>query len=185
VSGSKEKVDLIECNIVTEEESKYVKLSSSLSANQSDEYIKLLKEFYDVFTWKYEDLETYDTSIIEHRIPFNDDTKPFIHKLRYINPMLLLIMEKEVKTLLDAQIIVPLRYYDWIASLVHVRKRNGEIRLCVHFKKLNRFSIKDNCPLQKMEHILQRVTCSVRISMIDGFSGYNQIFVLPEDIERT
>jgi hypothetical protein len=36
-----------------------------------------------------------------------------------------------------------------------------------------------------MEHILQRVTGASRISMIDGFSGYNQIFVLPEDREKT
>jgi hypothetical protein len=106
-------------------------------------------------------------------------------KLRQINPMLFPIMEKEVKKLLDAQIIIPLRYSDWIANLVPVRKKNGEIRLCVDFRNLNRCSRKDNYPLPKMEHILQRVTGSVRISMIDGFSGYNQIFVLPEDREKT
>jgi hypothetical protein len=42
VSGSKENADLIECNLGIEEEPKYVKLSSSLSGNQRDEYIKLL-----------------------------------------------------------------------------------------------------------------------------------------------
>jgi hypothetical protein len=36
-----------------------------------------------------------------------------------------------------------------------------------------------------MEHILQRVTGASRMSMIDGFSGYNQVFVLPEDREKT
>jgi hypothetical protein len=35
-----------------------------------------------------------------------------------------------------------------------------------------------------MEHILQRVTGSSRMSMIDGFSGYNQISVFPEDREK-
>jgi hypothetical protein len=35
-----------------------------------------------------------------------------------------------------------------------------------------------------MEHILQRVTCASKISMIDGFSGYNQISILPEDREK-
>ena len=62
-----------------------------------------------------------------------------------------------------------------------VRKKNGEIGLCVDFINLNRSSKKDNYPLSKMEHILQRVTISARMSMVDGFSGYNQIFVLPED----
>jgi hypothetical protein len=35
-----------------------------------------------------------------------------------------------------------------------------------------------------MEHILQRITGASRISMIDGFSGYSQISVLPEDREK-
>jgi hypothetical protein len=47
--------------------------------------------------------------------------------------MLLLFMEKEVKKLLDAKIIIPLRYYEWVANLVPVRKNNGEIKLCVDF----------------------------------------------------
>jgi hypothetical protein len=156
-----------------------------LSREQRAEYAELLKEFADVFSWTYEDLRTYDTSVIEHKIPLKEEAKPFRQKLRQINPMLLPIMEKEVKKLLDAQIIVPLRYSEWVANLVPVRKKNGEIRLCVDFRNLNRSSKKDNYPLPKMEHILQRVTGASRISMIDGFSGYNQISVLPEDREKT
>jgi hypothetical protein len=71
-----------------------------------------------------------------------------------------------------------------VANLVPVRKKNGEIRLCVDFRNLNRSSRKDNYPLPKMEHILQRVTGASRMSMIDGFSGYNQVFVLPEDRDK-
>jgi hypothetical protein len=83
----------------------------------------LLREFADVFAWTYKDLKTYDTSVIEHKIPLKEEARPFKQKLRQINPMLLPIMEKEVKKLLDAQIIVPLRYSDWVANLVLVRKR--------------------------------------------------------------
>ena len=99
--------------------------------------------------------------------------------------MLFPIMEREVKKLLHAQIIVPLRYLEWVANLVLVRKKNGEIRRCVDFRNLNRSSRKDNYPLPKMEHILQKVTGESRISMIDGFSDYNQISILPEDREKT
>jgi hypothetical protein len=72
-----------------------------------------------------------------------EETKPFRQKLREINPMMLPIMEKEVKKLLDAQIIIPLRYSEWVANLVPMRKKNGEIRLCVDFRNLNRSSKKD------------------------------------------
>jgi hypothetical protein len=87
--------------------------------------------------------------------------------------MLFPIMEREVKKLLDAQIIVPLRYSEWVTKLVPVRKTNGEIRLCVDFMNLNKSSKKENYPLPKMEHTLQRVTDASMISMIDGFSSYN------------
>jgi hypothetical protein len=182
---SNEDVDTAECNIGTQEEPNFVKLSSSLINEQRAEYIELLKEFTDVFAWAYEDLKTYDTSIIEHKIPLKEEAKPFRQKLGQINPMLLPIMEREVKKLLDAQIIVPLRYSEWVANLVLVRKKSGEIRLCVDFRNLNRSSKKDNYPLPNMEQILQRVTGASRISMIDGFSGYNQISVMPEDREKT
>lgn len=65
--------------------------------------------------------------------------------------------------------IVPLRYYEWIGNLVLVRKKNGEIRLCVDFRNLNKLSLKDNYPLPKMDQLLQRVLGYDRISMLDGF----------------
>jgi ribonuclease HI len=174
-----------ECNIGTPEEPKLVKLSKSLIEEQRIGYTDLLREFADVFTWTYEDLKTYDTSVIEHKIPLKEEAKPFKQKMRQINPTLLSVMEREVKKMLDAQIIVPLRYSSWVANLVPVRKKSGEIRLCVDFRNLNRSSRKDNYPLPNMEHILQRVIGASRISMIDGFSGYNQISVMPEDREKT
>ena len=68
--------------------------------------------------------------------------------------MLLPLIEKEVRKLFNVKIIVTLRFSKWGANLVHVRKKNGEIRLCVDFKNLNRVSLKDNYPLPKMDHIL-------------------------------
>ena len=91
------------------------------------------------------------------------------------------IIEKEVKKLLDAKIIVPLRYSSWVANLVLVRKKNGEIRLCVDFRNLNRSSLKDNYSLPKIEQILQKVVGAQRISMVDGFEGYNQVAMHPDD----
>ena len=53
------------------------------------------------------------------------------------------------------------------------------------FRNLNQVSLKDNYPLPKMDHILQRVVGSQRMSMLDGFSGYNQVTVHPDDQEKT
>ena len=66
-----------------------------------------------------------------------------------------------------------------------IRKKNGEVKLCIDFRNLNKVSLKDNYPLPKMEHILQKVVGSERISTMDGFSGYNQVKVLPKSQEKT
>ena len=106
-------------------------------------------------------------------------------KIRIINPLLLPLIQKEIRKLFDAKVVVSLRFSKWKANLGHVRKKNGEIRLCVDFKNLNRIALKDNYPLPKMDHILQEVVGSQRISMFDGFSVYNQILVHPDDQEKT
>eukprot|EP00253_Pinus_taeda_P006696 PITA_06696 len=66
-----------------------------------------------------------------------------------------------------------------------MRKKSGEIRLCVDLRNLNQVSLKDDYPLPKMDHILQRVVGSSRISLLDGFSGFNQILVHPDDQDKT
>jgi hypothetical protein len=67
--------DITECNVGTENDPKYIKLSRSLSEKKIAEYTRLLKEFVDLFTWTYEDLRTYDTSILENKIPLKENTK--------------------------------------------------------------------------------------------------------------
>ena len=66
-----------------------------------------------------------------------------------------------------------------------VRKKNGEIQLCIDLINLNKFSKKDNYPLPKMEHLLQRVSVASVMSFLDGFSSYNQVSVHPDDQEKT
>ena len=45
--------------------------------------------------------------------------------------------------------------------------------------------MKDNYPLPKMDHILQRVDGSKIISLLDGYSRYNQILGHPNDQLKT
>ena len=59
-----------------------------------------------------------------------------------------------------------------------------EIRLCVDFRNLNRASLKDNYPLPKMDFVLQKVTGAFRLSMVNGFSRYNQVVVEKEDQKK-
>ena len=85
----------------------------------------------------------------------------------------------------EAGIIAPIRFSEWVFNLVPARKKTGEIRLYFDLKNVNKVSPKDNYPLPKMDHILQRVVGSSRISLLDGFSGNNQILVHLDDQEKT
>ena len=122
---------------------------------------------------------------VSYNIPIKEEHKPFRQKLRRINPKLLPLIEKEIKMMDDAKIIVPLRFSKWVSNLVPTRKKTGEVRLFIDFINLNKVSLKDNYPLPKMDHILQKVVRSSRISLLDGFSGYNQVLVHLEDQEKT
>ena len=99
--------------------------------------------------------------------------------------MLLPLIEKEVKRMFEAGIIAPIRFSEWVSNLVPTRKKTGEIRLCVDLRNLNQVSLKDHYPLPNMDHILQRVVGSSRISLLDGFSGFNHILVHPDDQDKT
>ena len=80
-----------------------------------------------------------------------------------------------------ARIIFKVRHLEWVSNLVPVRNKSREIRLCVDFRNLNRASDKDNYTVPPMEQILQMVLGSELFSLLDGFSGYNQVLVAEED----
>ena len=114
-----------------------------------------------------------------------ENQNPFKQKLRRINPVQLPLVEKEIKKMYEAGIIVPIRYSEWVSNLVSIRKKTRDIRLCIDFRDLNKASLKYNYPLPKMDHILQRVVGSKRISLLNGYSWYNQILVHPDDQLKT
>ena len=69
--------------------------------------------------------------------------------------------------------------------MVIVRKKTGEICLCVDFRKLNAISIRDSFPLPHVEEALQAVQAAVWFSSFDLAQGYLQMAMEEEDIEKT
>ena len=130
--------DIEEVNIGKNDYIRSLKIYASLDPKIKAQYLKLFENYKDVFAGSYADLKTYDTSLIHHKIPSKLEAKPCQQKLRRINPALLPTVEKEIKKMLDAEIILPRRYSNWVANLVPIRKKNGEIRLCVDFRNLNK-----------------------------------------------
>ena len=86
---------------------------------------------------------------------------------------------------MDAKIIFKVRHSELVSNLVSVRNKSREIRLCVDFRNLNHASDKDNYPVPPMEQILQMVSGYELFSLLDRFSGYNQVLVVEEDRLKT
>ena len=126
-SGKIEAENTVDCNIGTSTDPKNVKISKSLPSEIRTQYQELINQYSYVFAWSYIDLKTYDKKVTQHKIPLKPDTKPVRQKLRHLNPMLLPIIEKEIKKLWEAKIILPLRFSNWVANIVPVHKKNGEI----------------------------------------------------------
>lgn len=67
----------------------------------------------------------------------------------------------------------------------HVDKKQGTIWLCIYFRDLNKACPKDNFPTLFIGKIIDECVGNGMFSFIDGFSGYNQITIHPEDQYET
>jgi hypothetical protein len=112
-------------------------------------------------------------------------TKPFQTEAEENAPILEPQVKAELNKLLAARIIFLVRHTQWISNIVPVRKKNGDIRLCVDFINVNKASEKDNYPVPPMEKILQCVFGSHMLSLLDGFSSYNKVLVAHDDQLKT
>ena len=127
-------------NIGTPKNPKNINIGKIVSKEERKAYLKLLREYQDVFVWSYRDLKTYDTHIMQHTIPLKLGVKSFQQKLWKYHPSLEALMCQELKKLLDSKIMFQVRHSAWVANLVPVRKKSREIHLCIDFKNLNRDS---------------------------------------------
>ena len=97
----------------------------------------------------------------------------------------ILKIKEVVKKQFDAGFLAVARYPEWVANIIPVPKKNGKVRMCVDYWDLNRASPKDNFPLSHIDILVDNTTNFALFSIMDGFSGYNQIKMVPEDMEMT
>ncbi|KAK8635985.1 hypothetical protein V6N13_004696 [Hibiscus sabdariffa] len=58
-------------------------------------------------------------------------------------------------------------------------------RICMDYRKLNKATKKDHFPLPFIDQMLDRLAGKAYYCFLDGYSGYNQIAIAPEDQEKT
>jgi hypothetical protein len=98
-----------------------------------------------------------------------------------VNPRKAPAIKEEVEKLLNVGFIYPVPLTKWVSNLVPVDKKQGTIKVCMDFRDLNKSCPKDNFPTPFIDQIIDECVGSEIFSFMDGFSGYNQIQIKPED----
>ncbi|XP_075109051.1 uncharacterized protein LOC142180854 [Nicotiana tabacum] len=184
--GIKMTVDALkEVNLGTAEDSRPTYVSALLTTDEENTYVELLKEYRYVFAWSYKEMPGLDPKVAVHHLAVKKGARPVKQAQRSFRPELIPSIEAEVNKLIEAGFIREVKYPSWISSIVPVKKKNGQIRVCVDFKDLNNACPKDEFPLPIPELMIDSTTGYEAMSFMDGSSGYNQIRMAPKDEELT
>ncbi|MCO5581697.1 hypothetical protein L7F22_035586 [Adiantum nelumboides] len=167
------------------EEPKPAYIATDLTKEEKQLLIATLKKYRDVFAWSYKDLKGVDPSICQHTIPLKSDAKPSRQRPYTYNETFARKIKEDIDKLKEAEFIYEIEHTDWVSPIVLVFKKNEKLRVCVNLKKVNAATIKDNYPLPITDHVIERVVGREAYSFLDGFSGYNQLAIKPEDQHKT
>ncbi|KAI5334662.1 hypothetical protein L3X38_024795 [Prunus dulcis] len=123
--------------------------------------------------------------IISHRLSVNPAVRPVRQKRRAYDPERYEAMKAEVDRLSSIRFIREVDYPTWLANVVMVRKPRKGWRMCVDYTNLNRACPKDSFPLPRIDQLVDATAGHALLSFMDAYSGYNQIFMHPEDQAHT
>ncbi|RDY08510.1 Retrovirus-related Pol polyprotein, partial [Mucuna pruriens] len=178
-------------------------IASNLLPEQEDKLLQVLRQHKKAIGWKLSDLPGINPSICMHRILMEEDIKPIRQQQRRLNPTLLDVVKKEVTRLLAAGIIYPISDSQWVSPVQVVPKKSGMTvmknqhdelvpmriqnswRVCIDYRRLNQATRKDHFPLPFIDQMLEKIAGKSHYCFLDGFSGYMQIHIAPEDQHKT
>ena len=178
-------------------------ISSKLSTLEEEKLIRVLKDYKKAIGWTIADIKGISPSTCMHRILLEEDAKPSIQAQRRLNPLMMEVVKKEILKLLDVGIIYPISDSKWVSPVQVVSKKTGITivensygdleytrvqngwRVCIDFRKLNSLTRKDHFPIPFIDQILERLAEKSHFCCLDGYSGFHQIPVAPEDQEKT
>ncbi|GJY78999.1 reverse transcriptase domain-containing protein [Tanacetum coccineum] len=145
-------------------------IAKDLSDDEKTALIKVLKSRKQAIAWKLSDIKGINLEFCSHKILMEEDYEPTVQHQRRVNPKIHDVIKKEVEKLLDAGLIYPI---------------SDRWRVCIDYRKLNEATRKDHFPLPFMDQMLERLAGNKYYCFLDGFSGYFQIPIDPNDQEKT
>ncbi|KAL5560290.1 hypothetical protein UlMin_036501 [Ulmus minor] len=178
-------------------------ISAQFSETQEEQLLKVLRKFKKAIGWTLADIKGISPSFCMHKILLEDGSKNSIEAQRRLNPIMKEVVKKEIIKWLDAGIIYPISDSSWVSPVQCVPKKGGMTvvenakneliptrvvtgwRICMDYRRLNKNTRKDHFPLPFIDQMLDRLAGREYYCFLDGYSGYNQIVIAPEDQHKT
>ncbi|GJT23138.1 putative reverse transcriptase domain-containing protein [Tanacetum coccineum] len=157
---------------VTEQESKEKRL----------EDVPVIRDFPEVFP---EDLPRLPPPRqVEFRIDLIPGAAPVARAPYRLAPSEMKELSKQLQELSEKGFIRPSSSL-WGAPVLFVKKKDGSFRMCIDYRELNKLTIKNRCPLPRIDDLFDQLQGSSVYSKIDLRSGYHQLRIRKEDIPIT
>ena len=155
--------------------------NSKLNFEQEKQLKEVLEKYISLFAQNPK--RPGRTKLTKHQIDTGDSVPINLAPYR-LSPSERKKISEEVKEMLDNDIICPSRS-PWASPVVLVTKKDGGIRFCTDYRKINAITKKDVYPLPRIDDALDALHKAKIFSTLDLASGYWQIEMDPKDREKT
>ncbi|UYV79989.1 K02A2.6-like [Cordylochernes scorpioides] len=154
---------------------------TDLEETKKNRLLTCLNEFSDIFDFEKKSFPV--SGEIKHKID-TSDYPPVRQRPYRVSPAERRVIQSEVEKMMETKIIRP-SSSPWASPVILVRKKDGSLRFCVDYRRLNKITKKDVYPLPRIDDALDTLSGSRYFSTMDMRSGYWQIEVDDKDREKT
>ncbi|XP_073314707.1 uncharacterized protein [Primulina huaijiensis] len=168
-----------------EEDKLPIIVSFSLTGDEEDKILRVLKDHICAIGWSIADIKEVSPSMCMHKILMEKENSPVIQPQRRLNLSMQDVIKKEVS---------PVHVVPKKGEITVVENENSELiptrtvtgcGVCIDYRKLNDATRKDHFPLPFVDQMLERLAGHAFYCFLDGYSGYMQIPIDPEDQDKT
>ena len=121
---------------------------------------------------------------VEFRIDLVPGATPTAKSPYRLTPTEMQELSRQFSEFLNKGFIRP-SFSPWGASILFVKKKDGSFRMCIDYRELNKFTIKNHYPLPWIDDLFDQLQGASYFSKIDLRSDYHHLKVREEDIPKT
>ncbi|KAG1040488.1 hypothetical protein G6F43_012278 [Rhizopus delemar] len=137
-----------------------------------EDLFTLLNKYKHIFDWESDTIGR--TNLMSHKIILEENTLPISHRPYRISPLESEHLQKELDKYCKLGVISPSNS-PWAAPVILVKKKNGDYRMVIDYRKLNAKTKKDAYPLPRIDDLLDTLGKAKVFSALDMRSGFHQV----------